>query len=331
MNILVTGYAGFIGSQLIKKLLIDPKIKKIYGVDNFNSYYEKSLKNNRVKDLRLNDLNKKLIEFNFDISNSNKINSTFKKINLDAVIHLAAQAGIRYSFTNPQSYIKSNIIGFFNILELIKINKIPKLIFASTSSAYGNQIKTPFKENYMNNSPLQLYAATKISNEVMAHSYSHLYGFTSIGLRFFTVYGPWGRPDMAIYKFTDLIHNKKNIELYGAGKMLRDCTYIDDIVLGIIKTLKKKSSNFANSKKINHSIFNIGYGKPISVKIILKKIENNIGKKAIITLFPKHNSEMKKTYCSTKKFNKVFNFSPKINIDDGLKKFNEWYNSYYKK
>ena len=327
MNILLTGYAGFIGFHLTLSLIKDKSIKNIYGLDNLNKYYDINLKKNRLKLLRIADSQNKLIEFNFDIKNHKKLNNTFKNIKIDAVINLAAQAGVRYSFINPKSYIDTNIVGFFNILELVKNKKILKLIFASTSSSYGSQSITPYREDLMNNTPLQLYAATKISNEVMAHSYSHLYGFKSIGLRFFTVYGPYGRPDMAIYKFTDAIYKNKKIDLYGSGKMLRDCTYVDDIVIGIIKTLKNKTT----SRDYNHNIYNIGYGKPVTVKTILKEIEKNTNKKANIRIIPKHNSEMDKTYCSTIKFNKKFNFKAKTDINEGLKKFNDWYKSYYLK
>ena len=327
MNILLTGYAGFIGFHLTLSLIKDKSIKNIYGLDNLNKYYDINLKKNRLKLLRIADIQNKLIEFNFDIKNDKKLKNSFKNIKIDAVINLAAQAGVRYSFINPKSYIDTNIVGFFNILELVKNKKILKLIFASTSSSYGSQSITPYKEDLMNNTPLQLYAATKISNEVMAHSYSHLYGFKSIGLRFFTVYGPYGRPDMAIYKFTDAIYKNKKIDLYGSGKMLRDCTYVDDIVIGIIKTLKNKTT----SRDYNHNIYNIGYGKPVTVKTILKEIEKNTNKKANIRIIPKHNSEMDKTYCSTIKFNKKFNFKAKTDINVGLKKFNDWYKSYYLK
>ena len=327
MNILLTGYAGFIGFHLTLSLIKDKSIKNIYGLDNLNKYYDINLKKNRLKLLRIADSQNKLIEFNFDIKNHKKLNNTFKNIKIDAVINLAAQAGVRYSFINPKSYIDTNIVGFFNILELVKNKKILKLIFASTSSSYGSQSITPYREDLMNNTPLQLYAATKISNEVMAHSYSHLYGFKSIGLRFFTVYGPYGRPDMAIYKFTDAIYKNKKIDLYGSGKMLRDCTYVDDIVIGIIKTLKNKTT----SRDYNHNIYNIGYGNPVTVKTILKEIEKNTNKKANIRIIPKHNSEMDKTYCSTIKFNKKFNFKAKTDINVGLKKFNDWYKSYYLK
>ena len=327
MNILLTGYAGFIGFHLTLSLIKDKSIKNIYGLDNLNKYYDINLKKNRLKLLRIADSQNKLIEFNFDIKNDKKLKNSFKNIKIDAVINLAAQAGVRYSFINPKSYIDTNIVGFFNILELVKNKKILKLIFASTSSSYGSQSITPYKEDLMNNTPLQLYAATKISNEVMAHSYSHLYGFKSIGLRFFTVYGPYGRPDMAIYKFTDAIYKNKKIDLYGSGKMLRDCTYVDDIVIGIIKTLKNKTT----SRDYNHNIYNIGYGNPVTVKTILKEIEKNTNKKANIRIIPKHNSEMDKTYCSTIKFNKKFNFKAKTDINEGLKKFNDWYKSYYLK
>lgn len=325
MNILLTGYAGFIGFHLTLSLIKDKSIKNIYGLDNLNKYYDINLKKNRLKLLRIADTQNKLIEFNFDIKNDKKLNNTFKKIKIDVVINLAAQAGVRYSFINPKSYIDTNIVGFFNILELVKNKKISKLIFASTSSSYGSQSITPYKEDLMNNTPLQLYAATKISNEVMAHSYSHLYGFKSIGLRFFTVYGPYGRPDMAIYKFTDAIYKNKKIDLYGSGKMLRDCTYVDDIVIGIIKTLKNKTSSIDRK----HDIYNIGYGHPVTVKNILKEIEKNTNKKANISIVPKHNSEMDKTYCSSVKFNKKFNFKAKTDINEGLKKFNDWYKSYH--
>ena len=327
MNILLTGYAGFIGFHLTLSLIKDKSIKNIYGLDNLNKYYDINLKKNRLKLLRIADSQNKLIEFNFDIKNDKKLKNSFKNIKIDAVINLAAQAGVRYSFINPKSYIDTNIVGFFNILELVKNKKILKLIFASTSSSYGSQSITPYREDLMNNTPLQLYAATKISNEVMAHSYSHLYGFKSIGLRFFTVYGPYGRPDMAIYKFTDAIYKNKKIDLYGSGKMLRDCTYVDDIVIGIIKTLKNKTT----SRDYNHNIYNIGYGNPITVKTILKEIEKNTNKKANIRIIPKHNSEMDTTYCSNIKFNKKFNFKAKTDINEGLKKFNDWYKSYYLK
>lgn len=327
MNILLTGYAGFIGFHLTLSLIKDKSIKNIYGLDNLNKYYDINLKKNRLKLLRIADSQNKLIEFNFDIKNHKKLNNTFKNIKIDAVINLAAQAGVRYSFINPKSYIDTNIVGFFNILELVKNKKILKLIFASTSSSYGSQSITPYREDLMNNTPLQLYAATKISNEVMAHSYSHLYGFKSTGLRFFTVYGPYGRPDMAIYKFTDAIYKNKKIDLYGSGKMLRDCTYVDDIVIGIIKTLKNKTT----SRDYNHNIYNIGYGNPVTVKTILKEIEKNTNKKANIRIIPKHNSEMDTTYCSNIKFNKKFNFKAKTDINEGLKKFNDWYKSYYLK
>jgi UDP-glucuronate 4-epimerase len=324
MNILLTGYAGFIGFHLTLSLIKDKSIKNIYGLDNLNKYYDLNLKKNRLKLLRIADTQNKLIEFNFDIKNDKKLNNTFKKINIDVVINLAAQAGVRYSFINPKSYIDTNIVGFFNILELVKNKKILKLIFASTSSSYGSQSIIPYKEDLMNNTPLQLYAATKISNEVMAHSYSHLYGFKSIGLRFFTVYGPYGRPDMAIYKFTDAIYKNKKIDLFGSGKMLRDCTYVDDIVIGIIKTLKNKTTSIDR----NHDIYNIGYGNPVTVKNILKEIEKNTNKKANIRIISKHNSEMDKTYCYTFKFNKKINFKAKTDINEGLKKFNDWYKSY---
>ena len=326
-SILITGVAGFIGSALARELI--ERGENVIGIDNLNDYYDVNLKLNRLKEIDkiAEKENSSWKFYKNSLQESKDLEKIFKNNRPQIVVNLAAQAGVRYSFINPKSYIDTNIVGFFNILELVKNKKILKLIFASTSSSYGSQSITPYKEDLMNNTPLQLYAATKISNEVMAHSYSHLYGFKSIGLRFFTVYGPYGRPDMAIYKFTDAIYKNKKIDLYGSGKMLRDCTYVDDIVIGIVKTLKNKTSAIDR----NHDIYNIGYGRPVTVKNILKEIEKNTNKKANISILPKHNSEMDKTYCSTIKFNNKFNFKAKTDIIEGLKKFNDWYKSYHLK
>lgn len=328
MNILITGYAGFIGFHTTMRLLNDPSIKIIYGIDNLNDYYDISLKKNRINELKKNKFFKKLKEFKFNIKDMRKMELNFNNIKIDAIINLAAQAGIRYSFVNPKSYVDSNIIGFFNILELAKLNNIKKIIYASTSSSYGNQNKTPYKENYMNNTPLQIYAATKITNELMAYSYSHLYKINCIGLRFFTVYGPWGRPDMGIYKFTKSLFSKDKINLFGSGKMLRDCTYIDDVVEGIYKILKKKKLSFPDKLNRYNSIYNLGYGKPVKVHKILSYLEKIIGVKSKIINSKKHDSEMSKTHCSITKFKKEFNYKPKVSINKGLSKFVEWYSSY---
>jgi UDP-glucuronate 4-epimerase len=330
MNIFVTGHAGFIGYHLVKALLKETIIKKIYCVDNYNAYYDVKLKKNRFKNLKSQDTANKIFEYKFDISNLKKLINIFKKKKIDIVINLASQAGVRYSFENPKSYIDSNIVGFFNILELIKLKKIKKLIYASSSSVYGEQNTTPFFENKMNNTPLQLYAATKISNEVMAYSYSHLFNFSAIGLRFFSVYGPWGRPDMAIYKFTKLIYENKPIKIFGNGKILRDYTYIDDVIDGIIKIIKKNKIKNTSLKNKKFSIFNLGFGRPVSNFKIISQIERNTKKKVKKILVKKNKIEMSKTYSSNKNFYKEFKIKPKVSISEGLKKFNDWFLKYHK-
>ena len=241
MKILVTGFAGFIGFHVTQRLIKDITVKKILAIDNLNNYYDVKLKKERINILKRSDVNSKLVISKIDINNFIKLNNIVNKYKIDHIIHLAAQAGVRYSFTNPRSYIESNINGFFNILEISKNLKLKKLIYASSSSVYGKCNKTPFTEDLRVNQPLQLYASTKISNEVMAYAYSHLYKINTFGLRFFTVYGPYGRPDMAIYKFVDSIYNNKKINLFSNGLMKRDFTFIDDVVEGIFKILKGKN------------------------------------------------------------------------------------------
>lgn len=325
MDVIITGYAGFIGYHLTQKLITDSSIKNIIAIDNLNSYYDISLKKNRVNKLKESKYFKKIKTFNIDVNEHDKLISITKKYDIQVIFHLAAQAGIRYSFVDPRAYIESNINGFFSILELAKKLKIKKFIYASSSSVYGKNLKAPYSEKNLTNEPLQLYAATKISNEAMAYAYSHLYKFKSIALRFFTVYGPYGRPDMAIYTFVDKIYKNKNINLYGKGKMLRDFTYIDDVTEGIIKVYK---SNI-NDKKNFHSIYNLGRGKPIEVIDLVKKIEHIIGKKAKISLFKSNISEMFKTHCSINKFKRDYKYYPKTSLDQGLKNFIEWYKDYY--
>ena len=330
MNVILTGVAGFIGFHLANRLMREKAIKNIIAIDNLNEYYDIQLKKNRIKKLKQNKNFHKLLISKIDINDYKKVLSLAKRFNVKIIYHLAAQAGIRYSFVNPRSYIDSNINGFFNIIEVARHLKINKLIYASSSSVYGNNTKAPYTEKSLTNEPLQLYAATKISNEVMAYAYSHLYKFHSIGLRFFTVYGPYGRPDMAIYKFVDSIYKKRKINLYGKGFMQRDFTYIDDIIESIIK-ISKKNKIYCKPKENNfHNIYNLGRGQPIKINILIKKIEKIIGKEAKIFHHSSNNSEMKKTHSSMKKFKKNFNFTPKIKIDEGLKLFIEWYKTYYK-
>ena len=262
-KVLVTGCAGFIGMHLTKSLLQNGY--SVCGIDNMNNYYDQILKKNRVEKL-LN--NKNFIFSKEDICNQDTINNIFKEYKPEKVINLAAQAGVRYSLKNPNIYIKSNVEGFMNILEMCKKYEVQGLIYASSSSVYGENSEIPFRESYNLDSPLSIYAASKISNELMAYTYSHLYGLKTTGLRFFTVYGPWGRPDMAIYLFTDKILKGEKIKLYNHGKHRRDFTYIDDIVDGIRASIDRNRS---------FEIFNLGNNKPENLMNVVKLIEQNLG------------------------------------------------------
>ena len=333
-SFLITGVAGFVGFSLANKL-IKNKNFKIIGVDNLNHYYDQKLKIDRLKILKKN----KNFKFHkIDICNQKKLNLIFKKYNFSKVYHLAAQAGVRYSLLNPKLYIMSNIFGFFNILEFCKNYKIRHLIYASSSSVYGASKKFPFSEENNCSHPIQLYAATKRSNELMAHSYSSLYNIPTSGIRFFTAYGPWGRPDQALFKFTKNILEKKKIPLFNKGEHYRDFTYIDDLVDGIIKISnkipKKKSFDF---KKTNpgtsycpYEIYNIGSNKVVYLKKYLNLIEKNLKKKAILNLLPLQKGDMVKVSSNINKIKKL-NFNPKTDVTVGVKKFVDWYKDHYNK
>ena len=290
MKILVTGAAGFIGSHLSKKLIKDGN--QVLGIDNFNTYYDVDLKYSRLNKF-VNHRN--FICKNIDLCDKSQLEEIFKNNNFDTVVNLAAQAGVRYSITNPQSYLDSNLIGFMNILEAVRNYEIPHLIYASSSSVYGNSDNIPYSESQNINKPISLYAATKISNEVMASSYSHLYDFSTTGLRFFTVYGPWGRPDMAYYLFTKNILENKPINVFAEGLLKRDFTYIDDIIDGMTlilnKTIDKKRSE----------IFNIGNNKPIVVNDFIKTIEKSLNMKAKINFLPMQDGDVIQTYADLSK------------------------------
>ncbi len=321
MKILITGAAGFIGYHLTNKLI---KTKhKIFGIDNFNNYYSVKLKKDRVKDL-INQKGK-FIFYKNDICNKEFVNKIFKKNKFDIVINLAAQAGVRYSIKNPESYIKRNIIGYFNILEACRFNKVKHLIYASTSSVYGDSTKFPLSEKLNTNKPLQLYAATKLSNELMAHSYSSLFNLRTTGLRFFTVYGPWGRPDMALFLMTKNIILGKKIKLFNYGNHIRDFTYVDDVIDAILKiTLSKKKF------RSKSEVYNIGNGKPVHLRKYIKEIELCLGKKAKIENLPLQMGDIVKTHASIKKIQKNFKFKPKFNVKSGVRNFIHWYKSYFK-
>ena len=321
MNILLTGAAGFIGFHLSKKLLSNNNIKVI-GLDSLNNYYDVKLKKDRIKILS------KFKNFYFkkiDLKNYNDLKKIYQTYKINYVVHLAAQAGVRHSIKKPRVYFKNNFEAFFNILDLSKDFKVKHFLFASTSSVYGDNKKFPLKEEYNTDKPLSFYAASKKSNEVMAHSYSYIYKLPCTGVRFFTVYGPFGRPDMALFKFTQNILNNKSIELFNKGNHLRDFTYVDDIVEGIFSLINKKSQN-----SIPYDIFNIGNGSSKQLKEYLKYIEINLRKTVKIKKLPLQIGDIIKTHSDIKKLKKFTGYNPKTNIDVGISKFIEWYRDYYK-
>ena len=319
--ILITGSAGFIGYHTTKKF-IENKIKVI-GVDNINDYYSKKLKIDRIKNLRKNKFNQYFKFYKTDITNQKSMEKIFSREKIKYVVHLAAQAGVRYSLINPNSYTKNNLIGTAIILELSKKYKIKDLFLASTSSVYGLNKEYPFKENLKTDSPAQYYAATKKSNEVMAFSYSQLYKLRTTVLRFFTVYGPWGRPDMALFKFTANMLKKKSIPVFNYGNHIRDFTYVEDVANIIFKIFKKK-------KKYSFNIFNVGNNKPVNLKIYIKEIEKNLNIKSKKKFLPLQTGDVYKTFSDSSKLYKFIKYKPKTNVNYGIKEFIKWYINYFK-
>ncbi len=333
MVILVTGSAGFIGSELSKKLLETGY--DVIGIDNHNDYYDPKLKQDRLNRF-INHLNYK--HYKVNIEDYESLNDVFAKHNINTVINLAAQAGVRYSIENPHAYINTNIVGFGNILECCRHNKIRHLIYASSSSVYGLNTKMPFSTSHNVDHPLSLYAASKKANELMAHTYSNLYNLPTTGLRFFTVYGPWGRPDMALFKFTDAIVNDRKISIYNYGKHRRDFTYIDDIVEGLVKVLSSpaKSNVSWNSNNPDPSsssapwrIYNIGNNAPVDLMDYITAIEKALGKKAKTELLPLQPGDVPDTYADVNQLISDFNYKPSMNVEEGVSKFVEWYVDYY--
>ena len=322
-NILVTGSAGFIGYHLVNKLCLNGH--KVFGVDNLNSYYDVQLKRNRLKELKLHINSKSFTFCKLDIANLSELENCFKKNKFDIIINLAAQAGVRYSLENPHEYIRTNINGFMNILECCRKYKVDNLIYASSSSVYGSNTKLPFSEKDRVDTPLSIYATTKKTNELMAHTYSHLYGLNTIGLRFFTVYGPWGRPDMALHIFTDNIINNKPLKIFNNGKHSRSFTYIDDIIDSIYKLIFK--SDLLLEKYL---IFNIGGDKPINLMDYVALIEETLSIKGSYEFLPLQKGDVKKTESDTDYLYQAINFKPQTNLDIGIKKFINWYIKYYK-
>ena len=332
MKILITGSSGFIGFHLSKKLL--DKGHRVYGYDSMNNYYDV-----RLKKARYNIL-KKYKNFSFTknkLENKNSLEKVFKKFKPSIVIHLAAQAGVRYSIEKPRVYLDSNITGSYNIIEVSKKFNVKHLIMASSSSVYGANKRIPFKETDKTETQLSIYAATKKSNESMAHSYSNIWKVPITMLRFFTVYGPWGRPDMALFKFTKGILANKKIDIYNNGKMYRDFTYIDDIVDGI-RLLINKIPNHKNFGKYNNDslssvapfrILNIGNTKKVFLLDFIKEIEKVLGKKAIRNYMPLQKGDVKQTLSNTNLLKKLTGYNPKTDYKSGIKKFLNWYLNYY--
>ncbi|WP_045518344.1 NAD-dependent epimerase [Neobacillus niacini] len=330
MNILVTGAAGFIGFHLSKRLLAHNY--SVIGVDNLNGYYDVRLKKERLKILESNE---KFQFYKVDLVNQEALNQIFKNHSIPIVINLAAQAGVRYSLTHPQSYVHSNLVGFVNILEACRHYQVEHLLYASSSSVYGANTKIPFSTQDSVDHPVSIYAATKKANELMGHTYSHLFNIPTTGLRFFTVYGPWGRPDMAYYSFTKDIIEGKTIKVYNNGDMSRDFTFIDDIVEGIVKLLDHppkpdtKRNPCPSSSHAPYKIYNIGNNSPVRLMDFINILENLIGKKAKLEFAPMQPGDVKETYADITDLQNDAGFTPETSLEIGLGHFVEWYKNFH--
>lgn len=314
MKVLVTGGAGFIGSHLILALL--DKGHEVVCVDNLNEYYDPELKKKRLKQFE-----DKIIFEHVDISDEEAISGVFEKYKFDKIAHLAAQAGVRYSLTHPQVYTKSNYLGTSFIYELAVKHGVKDIVFASTSSTYGESEKMPFKEDEPADRPMSMYAATKRGCEILGASYAHIHGLNITCLRFFTVYGPFGRPDMALFKFTENILAGLPIDVYNNGDMKRDFTYVSDIVLGFVSALEKP---------LGFEIINLGYGDPVNLMKFIELIEQELGKKALINFMPMQPGDVPATYADISKAKELLGFSPKVRVEEGVPNFIRWYKDYYK-
>ncbi len=341
MKILVTGTAGFIGYHLTKRLI--ERGHKVIGVDSINDYYDVELKWSRLVNsgLNLEEIKKKLesstVNYHFyhcDLTDLKKLQKIFKNHQINAVCNLAAQAGVRYSLENPKAYIQSNIIGFQNIIDLVRDNKIKNFCYASSSSVYGGNKKLPFSETDQVDAPISLYAATKKSNELISYTYAHLFGIQTTGLRFFTVYGPWGRPDMALFLFVKALIDEQPIDVFNNGKMLRDFTYIDDIIEGIYRVIisppKEQDMTMENPTGAPYKLYNIGNNNPIKLMDFIKSIEKNIGKKFKINYKDLQPGDVPSTFADVSRLISDYQYKPNTDLDVGIKKFIEWYLDYYK-
>ena len=333
-KIIITGSAGFIGASLCIKLL--ERGDNIVGIDNHNDYYDPKIKEARIERLAKYS---NYQHYRIDLKDEENLSKIFKDHKPQKVVNLAAQAGVRYSMENPLAYINSNIVGFAHILENCRLHKIKHLVYASTSSVYGANTKMPFSEHHSVNHPLSVYAASKKSNELMAHSYSYLYQLPTTGLRFFTVYGPWGRPDMALFKFTKAILEEKPIDVFNYGKHTRDFTYIDDIVEGVIKSLDSPAISNVDwnsdqpdpaTSKAPWRIYNIGNNKSVQLMDYIDALEKTLGKKAKINFLSLQPGDVPDTYANTDNLNEKFNYKPSTSVVEGVSSFVTWYKDYYK-
>ena len=337
-KILVTGAAGFIGYHLCEALLNQGH--QIIGLDNCNDYYDVNLKYARLGELGIQKdtatVFAKLSEsklyggqmqfIRLNLEDRDELPKLFKTFEFDMVCNMAAQPGVRYSIENPEAYIDSNINGFLNVLECCRHHNVKRLVYASSSSIYGNSDETPFEETANVDQPISLYAATKKSNELMAYTYSHLYKIETIGLRFFTVYGPWGRPDMAMFLFTDAILNKKPIKVFNSGKLSRDFTYIDDIVAGVVNTLLKDSKNLSLYK-----LYNIGNGKPVQLLDFIESLEQVLDIAAVKNMLPMQPGDVNQTFANTSRLKQDYNYKPQTSVNKGIQEFVLWFKAFYDK
>jgi len=319
-RILVTGAAGFVGSYVAARLAAMGH--QVFGCDNFNDYYDPQLKHDRVAALLAPA---GVVCDVVELANPAQVADLFERVQPTLVVHLAAQAGVRYSLINPQAYVQSNLVAFGNILEACRHGKIEHLLYASSSSVYGENAKVPFSESDITDTPVSLYAATKKSNELMAYSYSKLYKFPATGLRFFTVYGPWGRPDMAYFSFTQKLLKGAPIQVFAEGKLTRDFTYIDDIVEGVVRLLFKPSDEGG----VPHAVYNIGNDQPVSVLYFIETLENALGVKAEKEFLPMQPGDVPATHADTNKLKAWVDFAPQTSLATGLARFAQWYHGHF--
>ena len=330
MKLLITGMAGFIGHAVARRL--SGQGHEIVGIDNLNDYYDVSLKQARLENLA--DCPDVRFE-RLDLADRDAMAALFEQESFDRVIHLAAQAGVRYSLENPNAYVDANLVGHMNVLEGCRHSRVEHLVYASSSSVYGANEKVPFSTDDNVDHPISLYAATKKANELMAHTYSHLYDLPTTGLRFFTVYGPWGRPDMALFKFTRAVFEGKSLEVYNHGDMSRDFTYIDDIVEGVVRVLdvvpkpRGTSEVTTDIRTAPYALFNIGHGSPVSLMDFIRAIEKATGREAVCDFKPMQAGDVPRTWADTEALFEATGYRPEVTVEDGVQRFVDWYRTFY--